>query len=311
MGPFLIALGAGAASALLVASVASGSVIALPLFYLAPLPVLIAGIGWSHRAAFIAAVTATLAIALLLGTELVAAYVAGVGLPAYALSYLALMARPGRDGELEWFPIGRLVLAAALAGVVAVAALVPLVASDVESYQAALRELFEAMLQDRAGDLPPDAGRFVDLMVVVMPPAAAVLTMITQLGNLYLAGRIARVSDRLMRPWPDLAQMRLPQGAAVLLAASLATGVLVPGFVGLLAELLAATLTTAFGVLGFAVIHAITRNAGGRRLILATVWLATLVLGWPFLALAALGLADLFLDLRGRMGASPPAANDP
>ncbi|MFD2031197.1 hypothetical protein ACFSKM_14610 [Ancylobacter dichloromethanicus] len=59
---WLIALGAGAASALLVATVATGSPLALPLFYLAPLPVLIVGLGWTHRAALIAASAAAVAI---------------------------------------------------------------------------------------------------------------------------------------------------------------------------------------------------------------------------------------------------------
>ena len=46
----LIGIGAGAATALLFASVASGSLISVLLFYLAPLPILIAALGWSHWA---------------------------------------------------------------------------------------------------------------------------------------------------------------------------------------------------------------------------------------------------------------------
>ncbi len=55
----LIGVGAGAATALLFASVASGSALSVPLFYLAPLPILIAAMGWSHWAALIAAVVAS------------------------------------------------------------------------------------------------------------------------------------------------------------------------------------------------------------------------------------------------------------
>ena len=51
----LIGLGAGAAAALLFASVVSGSLAAIFLFYLAPLPILIAALGWSHWAGLIAA----------------------------------------------------------------------------------------------------------------------------------------------------------------------------------------------------------------------------------------------------------------
>ena len=45
-----IGIGTGVAAALLFASVASGSILATLLFYLAPLPILIAGLGWSHWA---------------------------------------------------------------------------------------------------------------------------------------------------------------------------------------------------------------------------------------------------------------------
>ena len=53
----IIGIGAGAAAALLFASVTSGSWLSIPLFYLAPLPIMIAGLGWSHWAALTAALT--------------------------------------------------------------------------------------------------------------------------------------------------------------------------------------------------------------------------------------------------------------
>ncbi|HEY9214094.1 MAG TPA: DUF2232 domain-containing protein [Ancylobacter sp.] len=313
---WLIALGAGAASALLVATVATGSALAVPLFYLAPLPVLIVGLGWSHLAALIAALSAAGFIGGFFGLELLFAYVAGVGIPAYILSYLALMARQtGPEGTLEWFPVGRIVLAAAILGCLAVASLIPLVAGDVEGYQAALRTLFQAMLEDGGTASTPDTARLVDLLVTVMPPAAAVLTMVTQLANLWLAAHAARLSGRLVRPWPDLAMIELPRAAVALLIGTIIGAAVTAGFVGLLTELLAATLVMAFGFIGLAVIHAITRGAGGRSLVIGTVWLAALVLGWPFALLALLGLSETLLGIRSRMKrggrpGGPSAAND-
>ncbi|MCS0501749.1 DUF2232 domain-containing protein [Ancylobacter mangrovi] len=316
MMTWLIALGAGAASALLVATVATGSALAVPLFYLAPLPVLIVGLGWSQLAALVAASAAAVAIGLFFGLELLLAYVAGVGLPAYVLAYLALMAKQETpDGPLEWFPIGRVVLASAVLGCIAVAALIPLVAGDVEGYQAALRTLFEAMLQQPADGPSPDAERLIDLLVTVMPPAAAVVTMMTQLANLWLAAHAARVSGRLMRPWPDLAAIQVPLATVVLLLGAFVAAAVSSGFVGLLAELLGATLIMAFALIGLAVIHWITRGAAGRSLVIATVWIAALALGWPFGVLALLGIAETLFGLRGRFRrrtgtGGPPAAND-
>ena len=51
IGLGVVGLGAGAAAALLFASVTSGAWLSIALFYLAPLPILIAGLGWTHWAA--------------------------------------------------------------------------------------------------------------------------------------------------------------------------------------------------------------------------------------------------------------------
>ncbi|MDQ0510148.1 DUF2232 domain-containing protein [Ancylobacter amanitiformis] len=310
---WIIALGAGAASALLVASVATGSALAVPLFYLAPLPVLIVGLGWSQLAALIAASAAAVAIGLFLGVELLFAYIAGVGLPAYVLAYLVLMARQERpDGPLEWFPVGRIVLAAAILGCLAVAALIPLVAGSFADYQAALRSLFEAMFAENPNAASDDTQRLIDLLITVMPPAAAVVTMLTQVGNLWLAAHVARVSGRLVRPWPDLAAITVPRGAVALVAGAILGGMLADGFIGLICELLGATLLMAFAFIGLAVIHWVTRGAAGRTLVIATVWIAALTLGWPFAVLAVLGIVETLFGIRARFPRRnrPPAAND-
>src|SRR5580704_11116626 len=93
----LMGLGAGAAAALLFASVTSGSLIALPLFYLAPLPILIAGLGWSHWAALLAGGAAAAALAIE-GLPVAAAFLIAIAFPAWWLGYLALLARPTPEG---------------------------------------------------------------------------------------------------------------------------------------------------------------------------------------------------------------------
>src|SRR5215813_9673312 len=112
-----VGLGAGVASALVFASIASGSALSIPLFYLAPLPILIAAMGWSHVSGLIAAGVAALGLGVAFGSMLFVVFLAGVGLPAWWLGYLALLARPaanGGSGHLEWYPIGRLVIWASL-----------------------------------------------------------------------------------------------------------------------------------------------------------------------------------------------------
>ena len=109
----LIGIGAGAATALLFASVTSGALLSIPLFYLAPLPILIAGLGWSHWAALIAAIAAALALGIAFGPVFFVSFIAVVGLPAWWLGYLAMLARPARNGARR----ARMVSAGAAGGV--------------------------------------------------------------------------------------------------------------------------------------------------------------------------------------------------
>src|SRR5262249_37430942 len=145
-----VGLGAGAAAALLFASVASFSVFATLLFYLAPLPILIAALGWTHWAGLIAGFAAALSLGLTLGFYLFAAFLIGVALPAWWLAYLSQLARPvGGNGAmmLEWYPIGRLLLWAALIAAALVIVAIPSFGTDKETLQAGLRTAFERAIR--------------------------------------------------------------------------------------------------------------------------------------------------------------------
>lgn len=317
MGPLIvIAIVAGAASALLAAGVAAGSLLAVPLFYLAPLPVMIAGIAFSPWAALGAAIVAAGSLGFVFGRALLLAYVMGMGGPAFALSYAALLAREepaARDGVL-WFPVGGLIAMAA--GLATLAVLVALfsMAWSFEAYEASVVSAFEALVgQGGQSTLSSgtDTATMGALLARLLPPMAGVLSMISQLACLYLAGKAALVSQRLTRPWPDLAAFRLPRGTPVALAGALAL-TLAPDMLGLAASVAAATLILAYALAGFALVHALTRGHSARILVLSGVWMTSLMLGWPLLAMAVLGFVDAMLDLRARLATAkgPPAAND-
>src|SRR4051812_16217414 len=145
----LIGIGAGVATALLVASVISGATISIFLFYLAPLPIMIAALGWSHWAALIAAFTAATGLATLFGPLFFVTFLAGVGLPAWWLGYLTLLGRPapGAPGQMEWYPVGRIVIWAAILGAGVVIVAIPNFGLDENSFRAGLRKTFELVLQ--------------------------------------------------------------------------------------------------------------------------------------------------------------------
>jgi hypothetical protein len=314
---FLIGISAGAATALLFASVASGSPLSVLLFYLAPLPILIAALGWSHWAALIAAIAASAGLAAVFGSFFFISFLLGVGLPAWWLGYLALLARPATptpatittaQDRLEWYPVGHLLFWAAIISALIVIAAMLNFGTDEATFHASMRRILERMLYAQGRAAPsPDASasrlgestRLVEFLVAVLPPAAAVLTTITSVVNLWLAERIVKISGRMRRPPPDLATMQLPPYTPALTAAAVA-GSFLPGLIGIAAGVLGASMLMVYAILGFAVLHAITRGMSSRPFTLGGVYVAVVVFGWPVLAMTLLGLADTAFDLRGR-----------
>jgi hypothetical protein len=309
----LIGIAAGATAALLIGAVASGSLLSILLFYLAPLPVMIAALGWSHLAGLIAALVSAAALTTVFGKLFVAAYLAGIVLPAWWLAYLALLGRPtGGAGGVEWYPVGRLVIWSALAGSIVggIFAVVP----DPERLRALLRQVVDLILRIDAGDsATPDSPSaadidvMLDFLVIAIPPTAAALSTLTNLGNLWLAAQIVRVSGRLRRPWPPLSDMIFPRIAAILLTSAVGAVALselsgsVPSLVGRLAAVLGASLLIAYAVLGLAVLHAATRGIKARRMVLAGTYATVAVLHWPVLVMTLIGLVDSAIDIRGRI----------
>src|SRR5262245_65460197 len=124
--PFLIGAGAGLVSAALFASAATAPALAGILFYLATLPICLAGLGWGWIAAAIAALAGMVVVGGVLGLAPGAVFAGAIAVPMVVLCYLALLSRAAvapqvqGSGALEWYPIGRLVgWAAVIAGALA------------------------------------------------------------------------------------------------------------------------------------------------------------------------------------------------
>lgn len=306
----LIGLVAGLASALLFASILSGSPFAVVLFYAAPLPLMIVALGWSHRAGLVAAVTGALVLGLGLAPVTGLVFAAGVGLPAWALSYLAMLGRSDDGGRtMQWYPIGRIVAAGSLLGTAVATAGALVLGSSYEAFDQRMREGVAAIFRDQFSipDGQPlvipdvaDADRFVAVIAAIVPPLVVAFWVLTTLFALWLSARVVRASSRLGRPWPDIASLALPRWMGPLLAASIA-GTFLPGMAGLIAELAAAAVLIAFLVLGFAAIHDASRGIGARGLILGATYAICLVMTWALGVVALFGIADHLFGLRARI----------
>jgi hypothetical protein len=291
------------------------------LFYLAPLPICLAGLGWGTMAALVSALAGTIVIALSLGPPTAAIFALSIALPMALLTYLALLSRS--DGEpqnggaaaLEWYPPGRLVAWAALIAGFLAGILVLILGYDQDSYRESIRQMLEhsALKElDKDGTLftEENIANLSTLIARALPAAFAIVWITIALFNLWLAGRIVDASGRALRPWPDLHALELPNFLVLLFAGALALS-FIPGLPGLLATGLAGALLFAYVLQGLAVIHVYSKGMTARGLLLTTVYLGILLLGWVAILVAILGLAEPMLGIRQRPGPTgqPPTGS--
>lgn len=314
----LIGLGAGAASALLFASIASGSPLSFLLANFAQLPILLVAIGWMHLAGLLAALTATFALAAVTSGSVALAFFLSIGLPAWWIGYLALLGRRTgpNEADMEWYPVGRIVVWTAVAAAFVVIVSMLRYGFDATQVQSGMRRELERALRflsGSRGDAPltlpsvKDPQRLLDILVLMVPPMKATALTATSLLNLWLAALIVRVSGRLKRPWPQISQMTFPAFAPILLTTAIA-GTFLPDLVGLLSGVLTASLLLAYALLGFAVMHAITARMNGRGFMLTGLYFTVGLFGWPLLLMTLVGLAETAIGMRDRMAArrGPP-----
>jgi hypothetical protein len=305
-----VALAAGFAAALMFTSMFSGVVLlALVLVNLAPLPLMVAAMGWGSATALAGSVGAGLVLIAAVSPAYGLSFLSSVAAPAVWLGHLALLARPAaatpdggeHDAQFDWYPIARVLLWAAVTAVLLIAFVLVLNFGEIN---AKVLEMAQKALElNPAGAKIEDKELVAQFMVRAWPPMAVSATLLMYLLNLYVAGRIVRAAGRLRRPWPSMHDIDLPQTAIIVLAATLLLSFL-GGWLALASRMISAALLTAYTLVGFAVLHAITQTPSGFWWRLAAYG-ALVMLVWPVLLVPMLGLLDGALGLRRRFGRNP------
>ncbi len=308
-GIILIALVAGSASALMFASIISGALISLLLAYLAPLPLMVAAMGWGAFCASLAGIAAALGLGAVFGLPYCIAFAITVALPAWWLGHLALLGRPlhhaaadaaaAASPAIEWYPVGRLLLwIAAFAALTTMAALFTF-GTDADAIVGALSQLFLRVLAVKPETLSAEMKQKVDLAASLAPPVGASFAMLTLTLNLWLAAKVTATSGRLTRPWPELRNAALPPMTLVALCVAIALS-FTGGLAAMVAQIVTACLIVAYALTGFAVLHTLTLALKARTFWLGSTYAVVVVFFWPVIALVALGLADSAFGLRER-----------
>jgi Predicted membrane protein (DUF2232) len=312
-----IALAAGAASALMFASIMSGELTSLVLFFLAPLPLMVAAIGWGPLCATIGGIAAVAGLGAIFNMPYGLAFAIAVALPAWWLGHLALLGRsatgsapagsavPATAPALEWYPLGRILLWISLIAALTTFAALLTLGSDAASITATQREALSRILS--ATDVPVSAemDRVIDAMIKVAPAVAAMFTTLTLSLNLWLAAKITATSGLLRRPWPDLRTTTLPPMTLAVLFAAI--GICFSGgLLAMLAIIVTAALLMAYALSGFAVLHTLTLALRSRAFWLGSTYALVVMFVWPLLVMVALGLADAAFGLRQRFWRRQP-----
>jgi len=307
----LIAMAAGCASALMFASIVSGALISLLLFYLAPLPLMMAALGWGPLSATIGGISAATGLGAIFGLPYCIAFVLTVALPAWWLGHLALLGRPVANGvpsgngaspvapDLEWYPVGRILIwITGFAALTTMAALLTL-GTDAATITGALRRGLLRIIGQSDPATSAEVEQRIDALVAIAPAAAALVAMLTLTLNLWLAAKITATSARFHRPWPDLKSAALPPMTLAALCVAIAF-CFAGGLLAILGQIVTAALMMAYAFTGFAVLHTLTLASKNRAIWLCCTYALVMVIGWPILVMVALGLADAIFGFRQR-----------
>lgn len=315
----VVAIGAGCAGALLFAVSAQSSILAMALAYLAPLPIMIATLGWGLDAGAIAAAISVAVLALVAEPLSALVFAASIAVPAWALAAFAITPFARYLGRLKpeapiHASVGAIVSLAALLGMLGSAAALTIIIVLYGGYREGARHVADALaaLAGDAFDGAPGnltAREFAGALVRFGPPAIAASTLLMLCVNLYGAARSTQLSRNLPRAWPDVpTSLTLPWPVGVAFLACLGGAYALPVPTAQYFSIGAGGLGAALALQGLAVAHALSRGLKMRPLMLVALYACCVLRAkYTLPVLAGLGVIDGFLKLRSRAGliASP------
>jgi len=294
-----IAIACGASGACFYLAVMFGTPGALILVYLTQLPLFVAGLWLGPGAAVLAGMAGSLV--LLAASDLLGAalFVAMNAVPVVILVRQALLARRRSDATIAWYPPGLLtgwLTALALVGM----AVALVLFGGPQALHVALRAVVSHLLDRVVVGPLPDREAVVATLALVIPGVVAASWMMMAVANAALAqGVLARFGAN-WRPSPDLAGLGLPRWVPAALGLAAAATVFggAARFVGINVMI---ALSVPLCLAGLAVLHAAVRRLPNPALALVGFYTMAGLFGWPFLALAILGLLESWLGLRHRL----------
>lgn len=313
MGHLLLAAIGGIVSATMYLSVIAGGLGALILAYLAPLPLLLAGLGLGTSAVLVGGGAAVIAVALV--ADPIVALVFGLAtlLPSFVVSRQALLARAAPDGTLEWYPPGSLITVLAWFGVLLVAVAAYAASDQPGGLQSWLERQLAASLGGLLEEADPtgdgNAGVMIPLSRVL--PAIVVASWITMIvANAALAQGLLMRLGRNRRPAMRMADLSLPPTALLAPAVVGLSALVLPEPADYIAVNAALVLAVPFFFAGLAVVHAVIQARNARPIVLVAFYGFLVLIQWMVPLVICLGVVEQWAGLRRRLTRTGPSEED-
>ena len=296
-----MALGAGICSAIAMFSIVFGSVLALPLFYLAPLPLYLAGLGIGGQGAIIAAVAAVVTSGLIGGAYAALPFAIAYGLPVVTVCRQALQTSPSNTGQPEWQPFGNVIGSFTFFGMatIVIAAFMTINDETLGPLDQEVISFLGQALASMQSNIPSEArDALVAGLAPFFPGMAIASWIVMHIVNASAAQGVLVKSGRNIRPAVSFVKLTLPDWCSWLLVAAGLLAVLAPGDWGYIGQNLVIVALVPFFLLGLAVVHTFARSLAGGTWMLICFYVLIVVLGWASFLVAGIGILEQWVGLR-------------
>ena len=301
-GRFGLGLAAGLLAALLFLSltrdVSNGPLLA----FIAPLPLMLAALGASQMVAVVAVAVGVVAVTLVGDWAFGLTFLAIAGAPSLVVANRALLWRRTEGGEVEWYPVGRLLAWLTVTSMAVFAAVAFTLPGHADGIRGWMTESLSRTLDLLGNELPADQRQAASRTLAAVLPGMVMSVWVLMAVLNAMAAQAALVGIRRnRRPPPAYGGLDLPDwlGGVLVTAALLgSTG----GSVGYVAANMAAVALMPFSFLGVATIHRHVVARPGARIGLVVLYgVLVIFFVWALIPAAVLGLVR-FLQMRFRRG---------
>ena len=299
----MIALSAGLASSVFYLAFRSGLPGALALTYLAPVPLLAAGLGGGFVAAMLATGVAAIALLAGVGIKVVGLYLIVTALPVLIIARHALKARSDEvTGKTEWYPAGHILGWLTLYGLFLLAGITIYFSGAPGGLEGAVRNLLRSFIdQVQVGG----TGRFpfpIDEIARYFAGMMLSVWLLITLVDTVLAQNLLARAGKSLRPTPSYSQIDLPRWLEFAFLIAIIAAFL-PGTIGMLGRNASPLLSTPFFLLGLAVIHTLSRRIAARGAVLVALYFLLALVSWLSAVVVLVGLVEQWTSLRQRFSA--------